>query len=48
VISDPQARYYGIQVGEKTLLPGNEARLGEKRFDDWLAQAAKPLAKAGG
>src|SRR5690348_13456399 len=28
VISDPQARYYGIRVGERTLVPGDDARLG--------------------
>ena len=41
VITDPQGRYYGIRVNERTLLPGDEARLGEKRFEDWLRQVAK-------
>lgn len=48
VITDPQARYYGIQVGERTLLPGEDAQLGAIHFDDWLIQAAKSAAKAGG
>jgi uncharacterized protein YbjT (DUF2867 family) len=48
VISDPQARYYGIRVGERTLVPGDDARLGATRFGDWLMQATKPVAKAGG
>jgi len=47
VISDPHARYYGIQVSERALLPESDARLGETRFEDWLAQATKPLASAG-
>jgi uncharacterized protein YbjT (DUF2867 family) len=34
VITDPQARYYGIAPGERTLLPGADARLGEIRLDD--------------
>jgi uncharacterized protein YbjT (DUF2867 family) len=36
VISDPRARYYGIQVSERTLVPDDGARLGETRFEDWL------------
>jgi len=48
VITDPQAGYYGIRVGEKTLVPDSGARLGETRFQDWLLESAKPLAKAGG
>ena len=47
VISDSHARYYGIQVSERTLVPDDDARLGEMRFEDWLTQATKPLAKAG-
>ena len=48
VISDPQARYYGIRVSEGTLVPGDDARLGATRFEDWLIQTTKPVAKAGG
>jgi len=47
VISDPHGRYYGIQVSERTLIPDDDARLGETRFEDWLTQATKPVAKAG-
>ena len=36
VITDPNARYFGIAPGERTLLPGDDARLGEIRFGDWL------------
>jgi uncharacterized protein YbjT (DUF2867 family) len=42
VISDPQARYFGIAVSEKTLLPNDDARLGQTRFEDWL-RATKPV-----
>ena len=38
VVTDPHARYYGIEVSERTLLPGNNARLGETRFETWLSQ----------
>ena len=36
VVADPHARYFGAELGERTLLPGPEARLGEIRFVDWL------------
>jgi len=38
VVTDEQARYYGVRVSERTLLPGSDAQLGEITFDDWLAQ----------
>jgi uncharacterized protein YbjT (DUF2867 family) len=43
VISDPHARYFGIAVGERTLVPKDDARLGETRFDDWLSHATKQV-----
>jgi uncharacterized protein YbjT (DUF2867 family) len=39
VVSDPQATYYGFKVSEKTLVPGNGARLGQTRFVTWLGQS---------
>jgi uncharacterized protein YbjT (DUF2867 family) len=39
VITDPQARYSGAELDERTLLPGDDATLAETRFDDWLSQA---------
>ena len=39
VITDPHARYAGAELGERTLVPGDDARLGETRFDDWLSQS---------
>jgi uncharacterized protein YbjT (DUF2867 family) len=38
VVADPQARYYGIAVTERTLVPEDDAKLGKTRFADWLAQ----------
>jgi uncharacterized protein YbjT (DUF2867 family) len=38
VVADPHARYFGAELGERTLIPGSGARLGTIRFDDWLAQ----------
>jgi len=38
VVADEQARYYGVQLSERTLVPGPDAQLGEITFDTWLAQ----------
>ena len=40
VIADPHARYFGTELAERTLVPGADARLGEIRFENWLAQSA--------
>ena len=39
VVTDPQARYFGIAPSERTLLPGSDARIAETRLEDWLKQA---------
>ncbi len=38
VVTDPDALYYGVRVSERTLVPEDDAKLGEIRFKDWLAQ----------
>jgi uncharacterized protein YbjT (DUF2867 family) len=43
VITNPQARYFGIEVSECALLPGNDARLGETRFETWLSRSTSQL-----
>ena len=40
VVADPQARYFGARLGERTLLPGAGAQLGATKFDSWLSQQA--------
>jgi len=40
VITDPNARYFGAVLGERTLLPGSGATLAGTRYDDWVRQAA--------
>jgi len=40
VIADPNARYSGAKISERTLVPGNNARLSETRFERWLQSAA--------
>jgi uncharacterized protein YbjT (DUF2867 family) len=39
VIADPHARYFGTELGERTLVPGADARLGEIRFEEWLGKS---------
>ena len=39
VVVDPNARYFGAKVDDRTLVPDDGARLGETRFEDWLARA---------
>ena len=36
VVSDRDARYFGGLVGERSLVPLGEARLGQIGFDEWL------------
>jgi uncharacterized protein YbjT (DUF2867 family) len=36
VITDPQARFFGIAPSERTLLPADDAHLGQTDFDNWI------------
>ena len=38
VVADPHARYFGAELGERSLIPAGEARLGDIRFEEWLHQ----------
>jgi uncharacterized protein YbjT (DUF2867 family) len=38
IVADPNALYSGAKILERTLLPENNARLGETRFESWLTQ----------
>ena len=39
VVSDPEARYWGGRVEERSLVPLGEARLGRIGFDEWLRRS---------
>ncbi len=39
VVSDPEARYWGGRVEERSLVPLGEARLGRVGLDEWLRRA---------
>jgi uncharacterized protein YbjT (DUF2867 family) len=36
VTTDTAAKYFGISVNDQSLTPGEGARLGQTRFEDWL------------
>jgi uncharacterized protein YbjT (DUF2867 family) len=38
VVADPHARYYGIEVNERTLVPEDDVKFGKIRFGEWFAQ----------
>jgi uncharacterized protein YbjT (DUF2867 family) len=40
VVADPDASYFGITPGERTLLPGDDAQLAETSYEHWLSQPA--------
>jgi uncharacterized protein YbjT (DUF2867 family) len=40
VIADPAARYWGIELEERTLCPAADARTFGTRFEDWILQSA--------
>jgi uncharacterized protein YbjT (DUF2867 family) len=46
VITDPHARYFGIAVSEKTLVPDQDAQRSDMRFSDWLTQNAQQVPQA--
>ena len=50
VIADPHARYFGAELKERTLIPGDGASLAETRFEDWLSRAtaqSEPMSLKG-
>jgi uncharacterized protein YbjT (DUF2867 family) len=38
VVADPEARYFGALLQERTLVPGADATILGPRFEDWLVQ----------
>jgi hypothetical protein len=40
VVTDPHASYWGAELGERTLLPGADAVLGETRYGNWPGRKA--------
>jgi len=40
VVVDSHARYFGAELDERALIPGNDAQLGVIHFQEWLKQPA--------
>jgi hypothetical protein len=40
-VKDPEARYFGGRLEEKSLVPLGEARLGRLNLEQWLRQSRK-------
>ena len=38
VVGDPHVRYFGTELGEESLVPGVEARIGQTRFEAWISR----------
>jgi uncharacterized protein YbjT (DUF2867 family) len=41
VTADVHARYFGVELDDRSLAPGDDARIAPTRFEDWLSQSAK-------
>jgi uncharacterized protein YbjT (DUF2867 family) len=46
VIADPNALYSGAKINDRTLVPENNAQLGETRYEAWLNQQTGQQARA--
>lgn len=46
VIADPNARYSGVLIDDRTLVPGKDAKLGETPFETWITLPAAKVAAA--
>ncbi|MDO3686010.1 hypothetical protein [Micromonospora sp. C28ISP2-4] len=40
VVSDPDARYFGAALSERSVVPADGARIAGTRLDDWRTRAA--------
>ncbi len=40
VVADAKARYFGTELNDRSLTPGDNPRIGKIRFEEWLNRAA--------
>jgi uncharacterized protein YbjT (DUF2867 family) len=40
IVADRHARYFDVEIDDRTLVPGDGARIGATRFEDWLGHAS--------
>ena len=41
VVSDPHARYFGAELNDRSLVPGDNARIGPTHFEEWFAESSR-------
>jgi uncharacterized protein YbjT (DUF2867 family) len=41
VVADDRARYFGAELEEGSLVPGDDAHIAPTRFDDWLSRTVE-------
>lgn len=41
VVADAHAPYFGLELDDQSLVPGDNPRIGATRFDDWLGQSTR-------
>lgn len=42
VVADVHARYFGTELNDQSLTPGQNPRIGAIRFEEWLGQSSAP------
>jgi len=40
-VADTRALYFGLELNDQSLVPGDNPRIGATRFDDWLSQTTR-------
>lgn len=45
VVRDPEARYFGARLDDRTLVPGDRPRLGAIALEEWVKRAPNPRAQ---
>jgi uncharacterized protein YbjT (DUF2867 family) len=43
VVTDVHARYFGVELNDKSLTPGDNPRIAPTRFEDWLSRSMPPI-----
>jgi uncharacterized protein YbjT (DUF2867 family) len=41
VVTDTEALYFGVRLDDRSLVPGDNPRIGAIRFEDWLSRASR-------
>jgi uncharacterized protein YbjT (DUF2867 family) len=44
VVADQYARYFGTELSDRSIVPGDTAQLGKTRFEDWLSGSASQVS----